>query len=205
MDVPSSPFAFPLETVPQTLLPRRTSRTWARFRAESSLQPVSDPLQTGVRFFRPPKPAPPSARLTARVPSRERYGVATFRFESTCGGRCLLSAGRRHGHETVSSNPPTCLHPSLSTALARSLTLGRYTDSDSFTVPTTSPSPGLRLPGGWLSSRTSSPRASALRYFLRAALYSGAWVHPVTRVVLVLERYEDSFMKRLRVAVTTWA
>ncbi len=30
--------------------------------------PLSAPLQNGLRFFRPPMPAPPSARLTARFP-----------------------------------------------------------------------------------------------------------------------------------------
>jgi hypothetical protein len=45
-----------------------------------TLKPVSTSLQGGLRFFRHPKPAPPSARLAACVPLRERYGVSTFRF-----------------------------------------------------------------------------------------------------------------------------
>ena len=36
------------------------------------LPPVSAPLQDGLRFFRPPKPAPPSVPLTGRLPLREK-------------------------------------------------------------------------------------------------------------------------------------
>src|ERR1044071_6585896 len=35
-----------------------------------TLKPVSAPLQGGIRFFRPPKPAPPTDPLAVRLPSR---------------------------------------------------------------------------------------------------------------------------------------
>ena len=46
-------------------------------------QPLSTPLQDGVRFLPRPLPAPPSARLAARFPLRERYGLTTFRTSTT--------------------------------------------------------------------------------------------------------------------------
>jgi len=42
-------------------------------------QPLSAPLQSGIRFLHPPLPAAPSARLATRFPSREGYGLTTFR------------------------------------------------------------------------------------------------------------------------------
>jgi hypothetical protein len=41
-------------------------------------QPVSAPLQRGIRFFHPPLPALPSASLTVRVPWWEEDGLTTF-------------------------------------------------------------------------------------------------------------------------------
>src|SRR5262245_55133829 len=59
-----------------------------------TLKPVSASLRDGIRFFRHPKPAPPSARLAARFPFRERYGVTTFRFRSSVGlGTCCRPGG----------------------------------------------------------------------------------------------------------------
>jgi len=42
-------------------------------------QPLSRPLQAGVRFVRPPVPAALSAGLAACFPSWERYGLTKFR------------------------------------------------------------------------------------------------------------------------------
>ena len=41
-------------------------------------QPLSGPLQAGLRFLPRPLPAAPSARLAARLPSREDYGLTTL-------------------------------------------------------------------------------------------------------------------------------
>src|SRR5215213_1699853 len=42
-------------------------------------QPLSRLLRPGVRFLHHPLPAAPSARLAARFPSREDYGLTVFR------------------------------------------------------------------------------------------------------------------------------
>jgi hypothetical protein len=42
-------------------------------------QPVSRPLQTGIRFLRIPLPAPPLALLTVGLPIGQRYGLTLFR------------------------------------------------------------------------------------------------------------------------------
>ena len=41
--------------------------------------PVSKPLQLGFRFLPHPLPALPSDRFTAKLPSREQYGLTVFR------------------------------------------------------------------------------------------------------------------------------
>ena len=41
-------------------------------------QPLSDPLQAGLRLLPRPLPAVPSARLAAGLPSREGYGLTTL-------------------------------------------------------------------------------------------------------------------------------
>ncbi len=48
---------------------------------EVMFQPLSEPLQPGVRFFRPPIPAQSTASLTVRLPARLRwqpYRLTTF-------------------------------------------------------------------------------------------------------------------------------
>src|SRR5271170_5207604 len=47
--------------------------------ASGYVAPVSKPLQLGLCFLPHPLPARPSARLTARLPSREQYGLTVFR------------------------------------------------------------------------------------------------------------------------------
>ncbi|TXC86565.1 hypothetical protein FRZ40_02620 [Paraburkholderia azotifigens] len=44
-------------------------------------QPLSGPLQPGIRFLRPPIPAPPTAFLAVRLPAIprwQRYGLTAF-------------------------------------------------------------------------------------------------------------------------------
>ena len=48
-------------------------------------QPLSLPLQKGLRFFRPPLPAVLSTSLTVRFPSRESYGLTKFRLSNRMG------------------------------------------------------------------------------------------------------------------------
>ena len=54
----------------------------ARFRVETNLESLSQPLQQGVRFFHPPIPAPPWASLTSCLlfddTEKRRVGLTTF-------------------------------------------------------------------------------------------------------------------------------
>jgi hypothetical protein len=45
----------------------------------ANLEPLSAPLQHGIRFLRDPIPASLSAHLATRFPLRERYGLNTLR------------------------------------------------------------------------------------------------------------------------------
>jgi len=52
-------------------------------------QPLSEPLQPGIRFFQPPIPAQPTAFLAVRLPEptalRQPYGLTTFPARYTTG------------------------------------------------------------------------------------------------------------------------
>jgi hypothetical protein len=48
-------------------------------------QPLSLPLQEGLRFFRPPLPAALSVGLTVHFPFWERYGLTKFRLHHRMG------------------------------------------------------------------------------------------------------------------------
>lgn len=49
-------------------------------------QPLSEPLQPGIRFFQPPLPALPTASLTVGLPlARRKYGLTEFHFNDTSG------------------------------------------------------------------------------------------------------------------------
>ncbi|TRZ57345.1 hypothetical protein DZA28_29690 [Pseudomonas alloputida] len=41
-------------------------------------QPLSEPLQPGIRFLCDPIPAPPTAHLTVHLPQGQQYGLTTF-------------------------------------------------------------------------------------------------------------------------------
>ena len=48
-------------------------------------QPLSEPLQLGIRFFCNPIAARPTARLAAHLPRGQRYGLTTFPIYHTTG------------------------------------------------------------------------------------------------------------------------
>ena len=70
-------------------------------------QPLSIPLQDGLRFFHPPMPARLSACLAACFPSRETYGVPMFRLSHNEWGRRALSTGSVRVHDKERGNPCT--------------------------------------------------------------------------------------------------
>ena len=73
-------------------------------------QPLSGPLQAGLRFLPHPVPAAPSARLAARFPLREGYGLTTFR-PWNAGGLGRASAPvARHLRRTSSERPDLATH-----------------------------------------------------------------------------------------------
>lgn len=51
--------------------------------------PVSRLLQPGIRFFRPPLPAPLTVFLAVHLPVRQRYGFTRFRLTYRGSGRVL--------------------------------------------------------------------------------------------------------------------
>ncbi|AXM04728.1 hypothetical protein DKG79_24150 (plasmid) [Escherichia fergusonii] len=54
--------------------------------------PVSRLLQPGIRFFRPPMPAPLTVFLAVHLPVRQRYGFTRFRLTYRgSGGFCLFT------------------------------------------------------------------------------------------------------------------
>jgi hypothetical protein len=68
-------------------------------------QPLSIPLQDGLRFFHPPMPARLSARLAAHFPLRETYGVPMFRLSHNEWGRRALSTGSVAVHDKEAESP----------------------------------------------------------------------------------------------------
>jgi len=57
-------------------------------------QPLSVPLQNGIRFFLDPVPAPPWTDFAVCCPKRERYEVSTFHLQKYVGtGACFGPGG----------------------------------------------------------------------------------------------------------------
>jgi hypothetical protein len=76
-----------------------------------TLKPVSAPLQDGIRFFRPPKPAPPLSGLAAILPVEFTGEIRGFLLppSEVRRVRYLLSTGKLVDYEVATLNPPTCL------------------------------------------------------------------------------------------------
>lgn len=74
--------AIELTSSMQTLDDCCTGWKWARFHVGANLEPLSRPLQPGIRFLHLPIPAPSWASLAGRLPvptsNRRRVGLATF-------------------------------------------------------------------------------------------------------------------------------
>src|SRR3954447_21835539 len=85
-------------------------------------QPLSGPLQAGLRFLPRPLPAAPSAHLAAGLPSREDDGLTTLHRRNPRGLGPALTPVALHLRRMSLQHPDlaTCLFgPSLSAPLAR--------------------------------------------------------------------------------------
>jgi hypothetical protein len=51
----------------------------------ANLEPLSAPLQRGIRFLQHPLPAIPSVGLATALPVRENIGFITFRMSTSVG------------------------------------------------------------------------------------------------------------------------
>ena len=141
-----------------------------------TFKPVSAPLQDDLRFFRPPKPAPPWAPLRFAVlpEGQARYGVSTFRSEKYAGlGACCRPGGhgpRERKHQRFSHLQHLLVQASQPLSLVYNYDLYRrfrYLHLTGYLALTR-----LWLPGGY-ASRDLYPAQTVLRYIVRAALYSG--------------------------------
>src|SRR5579859_2281165 len=80
--------------------------------APSAAQPLSAPLQHGIRFLPPPLPAVPSARLATRVPStpwhtgREDNRLTTFRRHNRVDRPYLYAGGSTSAPEEFEASGP---------------------------------------------------------------------------------------------------
>ena len=84
-------------------------------------QPLSGPLQAGLRFLPRPLPAAPSAHLTAGLPSREDDGLTTLHRRNPRGLGPALTPVARHLRRMSLQHPDLATYrfgPSLSAPLA---------------------------------------------------------------------------------------
>ncbi len=135
-------------------------------------QPLSIPLQAGLRFFPPPLPARPWARLAARFPSRETYGVPMFRLSNIEWGRHALSTGSRHAPDKARKTPCTDSVALLAQAFQHLwlVFLDDVYQAFTYVCPTTHPSPISVL----VLTDTSSPRGFEASQLTVGTLSEGA-------------------------------
>ena len=97
-----------------------TSRKSAPFQAgyPSLARDLSAPLQGGLRFLCHPLPASLAAYLTVCFPSRERYGLTTFRVCHRIGVGALSTPAVLVAHDTGEISPCAHCNRSLSAPLA---------------------------------------------------------------------------------------
>jgi len=75
-------------------------------------QPLSEPLQPGVRFFQPPIPAQPTAFLAVRLPEPYRAPAAIRAYHVPCAlhdwvRACLFTGGPMATHSDIPTEYPT--------------------------------------------------------------------------------------------------
>jgi hypothetical protein len=90
---PADLSAWPLESVSHGSLVTEDRREGSPLAGGVMFQPLSGPLQAGLRLLPAPLPAAPSARLAARFPLRGGYGLTTLRRRNPAWVRPRLDAG----------------------------------------------------------------------------------------------------------------
>ncbi len=129
-------------------------------------QPLSSPLQAGLRFLPPPLPAAPSVDLTTSLPRGEGYGLTTLRRWHARGLGSASTPVARH-LRGLSSEQPT-LATYLLVQACQHLGLVLCDDagggSPGLTVPRT---PGPRPPWCWQSQRRLTPGLPSRRMRIR--------------------------------------
>ena len=127
-------------------------------------QPLSEPLQPGVRFLRPPVPAPLSALLAVGFPRLgERYGLAKFRQNNRIGLGPLFPPVALIVHDGGAAQPPCPLRrPFLARAYQHLWLLLPNGVYQGFACAGHTVHPGSSLPRCWrihppLAARASVP------------------------------------------------
>ena len=129
-------------------------------------QPLSDPLQAGLRFLPRPLPAAPSARLAAGLPSREDDGLNTLHRENRRGlGPASTPVARHLSPDELGASGPghVPFGPSLSAPLACPL-YDAYDGSPGLAIPR---APGPRPPRCWQSRSRLALRSPPSRVRIR--------------------------------------
>ena len=113
-------------------------------------QPLSGPLQVGLRFLPRPLPAAPSVRLAARLPSREDYGLTTLHRGNLRGLGPASTPVARHLRRMSSEHPDLATYLLVQACQHLWLVCNHdaYGGSPGLTIPR---APGPRPPWCWQS------------------------------------------------------
>ena len=124
-------------------------------------QPLSGPLQSGLRFLPRPLPAAPSTHLTARLPSREDDGLTTLHRWNPRGLGPTSTPVAHHLHRANCERPHLATHRLVQAC--QHLWLVRFNDayggSPGLAIPR---APGPRPPWCWQSPLRLTPRRPSL-------------------------------------------
>ena len=153
-------------------------------------QSLSVPLQNGIMLF--PRSYARTAIGRLYSPLSPEGAIRGFHVPLTevRRVRCLLSTGRRMGHESVQAKtlfpPPYRFGPSVlaTSACFQSRSLSQIQMFSPYRLSSTFQAYGCQK-GTPLAIDT--PCLTAHRYIVRVALYSNPWIHPVTRMVSSFE------------------
>ena len=114
--MPLLSFAFPHFNGSPNYLANKDQSDVGPLSCRVTFKPVSAPLQHGIRFFRHPKPAPPSVLPRGKPSQKGTIRGFHVPFSEVHGVRRLFSTGRYMGHEAVPYTPTSHLHCLLAQA-----------------------------------------------------------------------------------------